>query len=99
MESNIDWTILTDITKDKMKNTICEEELTDEIKQFIKYLQRISLETLPRKNKSGKEKDNPWEIKTIKNRIKMLKGGKQKVKSKKRKNLLRSKYTRLKKHY
>ena len=73
MESNIDWTILTDITKDKIKNTLCEEESTEEIKQFIKLLQGISLETLPRKNKSGKEKGTPWEIKTIKNRIKILK--------------------------
>merc|ERR1712215_533193 len=63
MDDKIDWTTLIDLTKDKIENTLCEDESTEEIKQFIKLLQGISLEKLPRKNKRGKEKDTPWKKK------------------------------------
>ena len=53
-----------------------------EKEELVKLIQEISLENLPRK-KRGKEKGIPWEIRTIINRIKMLKREKKKVNKKK----------------
>ena len=58
--------------------------------ELVKRFQEISLENLPRK-KRGKEKGIPWEIRTIKNRIKMFKREKKKVKSKVKKKLIEEK--------
>ena len=67
-----------------------DNDSVKETEELVKLFQEISLENLPRK-KRGKEKGIPWEIRTIKNRIKMFKREKKKVKSKVKKKLIEEK--------
>ena len=84
-ETNIDWNKVKDITEVKIKEIWrAENNPIMETEELVKLFQEISLENLPKK-KRGKEKGIPWEIRTIINRIKMLKREKKKVKSKKKK--------------
>ena len=58
--------------------------------ELVKLFQEISLENLPMK-KRGKEKGIPWEIRTIKNRLKVLKRENKKVNSKANKKIIEEK--------
>ena len=72
-ESKIDWDTVKDIIEVKIKEILHEDnDSIKETEELVKLFQEISLENLPMK-KRGKEKGTPWEIRTIINRLKMLK--------------------------
>ena len=76
------WELIKDITNSKIETSIVENsELIEQLIDFIDIIHRVSLDELPRKRKSGDKKVCPKEIRTIKNRIKMLKIDKRNIKS------------------
>merc|ERR1712033_41682 len=65
--------------------------LIERLIDFIDIIHRVSLDELPKKRKSGNKNKCPKEIKTIKNRIKMLKRDKRSTKSTRKKKIIENK--------
>merc|ERR1712121_536572 len=75
-----------------MGTSIAENsELIEQLIDFIDIIHRVSLDELPKKRKIGNKNKGPKEIRTIKNRIKMLKRDKRSTKSTRKKQIVENK--------
>jgi len=90
-EEKINWDLIIKHIKDMPWKNICKRGIAKEvIELLLNKLNEICIESVPKRNKVGKKKGIPKEIKKFMNRIKMLKIEKHTVK--KRKNPLKTKY-------
>merc|ERR1711895_89078 len=86
------WELIKNITNSKIETSIVENnELKKQLLDFIYIIHRVSLDELPKKRKLDDKKSCPREIRTIKNRIKMLKRCKRKTKSTRKKKRIENK--------
>ena len=85
-EKNIDWKKIIKLIKELPWRNICKNGKAIEIiKYLLEKLNEICIEIVPKRTKEGKKKNIPKEIKSLLNRIKMLKRDKHKAYSKENK--------------
>ena len=86
------WELINDITNSKIETSIIENmELKKQLLDFINIIHRVSLDELPKKMNFDDKKGCPREIRTIKNRIKMLTRCKRNTKSTRKKKRIENK--------
>merc|ERR1711867_296677 len=86
------WDIIKTITNSNIETSIAENsELIEQLIDFIDIIHRVNLDDLPKKRKIRNKNNGPKEIRTIKNRIKMLKRDKRSTKSTRKKQIVESK--------
>merc|ERR1712121_45952 len=86
------WDIIKSITNSNIETSIAENsELIEQLIDFIDIIHRVSLDELPKKRKIGNKNKGPKEIRTIKNRIKMLKRDKRSTKNTRKKQIVENK--------
>merc|ERR1711888_412751 len=91
-EKKIDWKQIIKLIKEMPWRNICKSRKAIEVIDYLlEKLNEICIEIVPKRNKEGKKKEIPKEIKNLLNRIKMLKRGTHKAYRKRKKNKLKIK--------
>merc|ERR1711888_210577 len=85
-ERKFDWKQIIESIKEMPWRNICNSGKAIEVIEYLlEKLNEICIEIVPKRNKDGKKKKVPKEIKNLLNRIKMLKRDKHKAYSKEKK--------------
>merc|ERR1711970_628011 len=91
-ERKIDWKQMIKLIKEMPWRNICKSEKAIEVIEYLlEKLNEICIENLPKRNKEGKKKKIPKEIKNLLNRKKMLRRDKHKAYSKEKKKQIDNK--------
>merc|ERR1711895_364669 len=94
-ERKFDWKQIIKLIKEMPWRKICKSGKAIEVIEYLlEKLYEICIEIVPKRNKEGKKKNIPKEIKNLLNRIKMLKREKHRAYSKEKKNKLIIKYVK-----
>ena len=91
-ERKFDWKQIIKLIKEMPWRKICKSGKAIEVIEYLlEKLYEICIEIVPKRNKEGKKKNIPKEIKNLLNRIKMLKRDKRRVYSKEKKKQIDNK--------